>query len=68
LPEVRDRLLKARIRPSKKSLIQAARNRAIEIKRRLEATPGLSQSAVAKELKVSRARVTQILRRLKAKG
>ena len=54
-----------RIRPSRASLIQAARDRALEIRRRLESTPGLTRSAVAMELGVNRARVTQILRRFK---
>jgi len=53
----------ARVRPARASLIQAARDRALEIKRRLESAPGLSRSALAKELGINRARVTQILRR-----
>ena len=59
------RLQQACIRPSRASLIQAAHSRALEIKLRLETTPGLTQSAVARELGVNRARVSQILRRLK---
>jgi hypothetical protein len=55
----------ARVRPSRASLIQNARDRALQIKRRLESTPGLSRSALAKELGINRARVTQILRRFK---
>ena len=58
------KLRQARIRPSRASLIQAAHERALEINRRLKSTPGLTRSAVARELGVNRARITQILRHL----
>lgn len=65
LEEELEKLRQERIRPSRVSLILNAHNRALEIKRRLESTPGLTRSAVAKELGVNRARITQILRRFK---
>lgn len=59
------KLRQSRLRPSREALLRVAHARAVEIMRRLESSPGLTRSAIARELGVNRARVTQILRRFK---
>ena len=51
----------AHMRPRRKSLLEAARARALELRRRLDSTPGMTRASLARELGVSRARITQIL-------
>ena len=63
MPDECEKLRQAHVRPSRESLIRAAHERAQKINQRLESTPGLSRAAIARELNVSRARVTQMLRR-----
>lgn len=51
----------ARRRPSRQSLLEAARARAAALKARLESEQGLTRASLARELGVSRARITRML-------
>lgn len=64
MPDERLSILQQRLRPTKASIIDRGRQRALELKARLDANPALKQADLARELDVSRARITQMLRAL----
>jgi hypothetical protein len=64
-PEEAARIKKARQPEPKPPHVQILLHRAHELKKRLDSTPGLTQTALAEELGISRVRITQILNLLK---
>lgn len=55
---------RGRIRPSRTALLHAAYERALALEARLKSEPGLTREALAREMDVSRACITQILRKV----